>query len=68
MPTAKRILTAAEAEKGAKARVWDARTGKPLTDWFAYDDEVKSAQFSRDGKRIATVNGYVLLMQWRENI
>jgi len=34
--------------------VWDAATGQPLSDPLAHDNMVLSAQFSPDGKRIAT--------------
>jgi WD40 repeat protein len=36
------------------ARVWDARTGQPLTDLMRHPRAVRFAQFSPDGRRILT--------------
>ena len=52
-PDRKRILTASYDKT---ARVWDAETGKALTEPMRHDDVVLSAQFSPDGKRIVTAS------------
>jgi WD40 repeat protein len=52
-PDRKRILTAGSHV----ARVWDAETGRPLTDRMQHGDFLTSAEFSSDGKRIVTVCG-----------
>lgn len=36
------------------ARIWDAQTGKPLTEPMKHDDQVFRAQFSSDSRRIVT--------------
>jgi len=38
------------------ARVWDARTGQPVTPPLAHDGEVVMAQFSPDGLRVVTAS------------
>ena len=38
------------------ARVWDAATGKALSEPMKHDDEVNSAQFSADGQRVVTAS------------
>ena len=38
------------------ARVWDAQTGQPLTEPLKHADQVGSAQFSPDGKRVVTAS------------
>jgi WD40 repeat protein len=53
-PDGKRIVTASWDKT---ARVWDAQTGRALTEPMKHDGEVRSAQFSPDGKRIATASG-----------
>ncbi|NOS71586.1 MAG: hypothetical protein HOP33_16880 [Verrucomicrobia bacterium] len=47
-----RIVTASEDRT---ARVWDAQTGRPLTELMKHGSGVRAAQFSPDGKRIVTV-------------
>jgi hypothetical protein len=37
--------------------VWDAQTGKPLTEPLRHEGEVNSAQFSPDGQAVVTVSG-----------
>jgi WD40 repeat protein/predicted Ser/Thr protein kinase len=39
------------------ARVWDARTGKPLTEPLWHEYAVVSAEFSPDGRRVVTASG-----------
>jgi WD40 repeat protein/class 3 adenylate cyclase/tRNA A-37 threonylcarbamoyl transferase component Bud32 len=53
-PDGKRIVTAS-ADK--TARIWDAETGKTLTEPLKHDDYVHTAQLSPDGKRIVTASG-----------
>ncbi|HEX7941662.1 MAG TPA: WD40 repeat domain-containing protein [Gemmatimonadaceae bacterium] len=48
-----RVVTASEDET---ARVWDAATGKPLTDPLVHHDQVVSAAFSRDGRHVVTAS------------
>jgi dipeptidyl aminopeptidase/acylaminoacyl peptidase len=38
------------------ARLWDARTGKPLGEPLKYEGEITSAQFSPDGRQVVTVS------------
>jgi WD40 repeat protein len=38
------------------ARVWDARTGKPLTEPLTHQGEVVAAAFSPDGARVVTAS------------
>src|SRR5436309_12212321 len=38
------------------AQVWDAETGKPVSEPMKHDHAVNSAQFSPDGKRIVTAS------------
>jgi hypothetical protein len=38
------------------ARVWDAATGKALSEPMKHDDVVNSAQFSADGRRVVTAS------------
>ena len=38
------------------ARVWDAATGKALSEPMKHDDQVYSAQFSADGQRVVTAS------------
>ena len=53
------VLLNDSASKDETARVWDAQSGKPLTDPLKHDREVESARFSPDGTRIVTVSGNV---------
>jgi WD40 repeat protein len=39
------------------ARVWNAETGKALSEPMKHDDSVNSAQFSADGQRVVTASG-----------
>jgi WD40 repeat protein/serine/threonine protein kinase len=40
----------------SSARVWDAQSGHPLTEPMKHSGDVRSAQFSPDGKRIVTAS------------
>ena len=51
-PDGKRLVTGSSDA----ARVWDAQTGKPLTEPMKHNDAVNSAQFSPDGKQIVTAS------------
>ena len=53
-PDGKWIATASAGDK--TARVWDAKSGKPITEPLRHDDDVWSAQFSPDGNRIVTAS------------
>ena len=70
-PDGKRILTIARADTGYVADprgdtvyVWDAQSGQPLVEPFRHRKPVSSAQFSPDGKRIATVSDDGLARVW----
>ena len=52
-PDGQRVVTAS-ADK--TARVWDAKTGLPLTEPLKHDGAVNSAQFSPDGRRVVTAS------------
>ncbi len=51
-PDGSRILTVA----GSEARVWDAQTGRPVSEEMKHRMAIQSAQFSLDGKRIVTAS------------
>jgi tetratricopeptide (TPR) repeat protein len=50
---AKRVVTAGA---DGTARVWDAATGEPVSDWLRHGAAVAQAAFSPDGKRVATAS------------
>ena len=52
-PDGKHIVTASDDNT---ARVWDAKTGEPVTEPLKHEDSVNSAQFSPDGKYIVTAS------------
>jgi len=51
-PDGSQILTVA----GTNARVWDAQTGRPVSELMKHRLAIESAQFSPDGKRIVTAS------------
>jgi WD40 repeat protein len=52
------VLTAGGRKGGeGEARVWDARSGKPITPAFKHELAVQYAEFSRDGRRVITASG-----------
>ena len=52
-PDGSRVVTASDDRT---ARVWDARTGKPLTEPLAHQGTVRAAAFSPDGARVVTAS------------
>jgi hypothetical protein len=52
-PDGQRVVTASWDHT---ARVWDAATGKALSEPMKHDDGVVSAQFSPDGQRVVTAS------------
>ena len=52
-PDGTRVLT---ASLDNTARVWDARSGKALTEPLRHEGSVRSAQFSPDGTRVVTAS------------
>ncbi len=52
-PDGLRVVT---ASANHTARVWDATTGKPLTEPLRHEAEVVSAEFSPDGLRVVTAS------------
>jgi conflict system STAND superfamily ATPase/WD40 domain-containing protein len=52
-PDGTRVVTASWDKT---ARVWDARSGKPLTEPLRHEGRVLSAQFSPDGTRVVTAS------------
>src|ERR1044071_78776 len=53
-PDGLRLLTTS-SEGGTQ--IWDAKTGRPLTEPFSPEGTLHSAQFSPDGQRVVTVSG-----------
>src|SRR5207245_986735 len=53
-PDGRRILTASD---DGTARIWDGRTGEPLTPLLRQRGRVQAANFSPDGTQIVTVGG-----------
>jgi WD40 repeat protein/serine/threonine protein kinase len=49
-PDGQRVVTASMMS----ARIWDAKTGRPLTEPIKHEGVVNSAQFSPDGQRVVT--------------
>ena len=52
-PDGTRVVTASEDKT---ARLWDAKTGKPLGETMMHQGIVWSAQFSPDGTRVVTAS------------
>jgi WD40 repeat protein len=52
-PDGERLVT---ASADGTARVWNARTGEPITPPLLHSDEVLSACFSRDGQSVVTAS------------
>jgi WD40 repeat protein len=52
-PDGTRVVT---ASLDKTARVWDAQTGKPISEPMIHQNDVNSAQFSPDGTRVATAS------------
>lgn len=59
-PDSQRIITASDA---GTARVWDASSGKPITEGVK-NGRFSSAEFSPDGKRILTISGSAEMRLW----
>jgi energy-coupling factor transporter ATP-binding protein EcfA2 len=56
-----RVVTASSDKT---ARVWDAATGKALSEPMKHDDAVLSAQFSPDGQRVVTASADQTARVW----
>ncbi|MGH8570469.1 MAG: hypothetical protein ACREXU_21310, partial [Gammaproteobacteria bacterium] len=56
-----RVVT---ASRDKTARVWDARSGKVLTEPLRHEREVTSAQFSPDGTRVVTASRDTTARVW----
>ena len=52
-PNGKWVVTAASDNA---ARVWDARTGEPVSEPMRHDDKIRSVCFSPDGNRVLTAS------------
>ena len=44
------------ASDDTTARVWDAASGRPLTEWLTHDARVATAKLSPDGQRLITAS------------
>jgi WD40 repeat protein len=55
----------AERNPGGEARVWDVRTGQPLTGPLRHDDAVVYAGFSPDGNRVITTSADHTAQLWQ---
>jgi eukaryotic-like serine/threonine-protein kinase len=57
-PDGQRVLAASEDDTARmwEARLWDARTGQPLTEPLKHNGRVRMAQFSPDGRRVVTAS------------
>src|SRR5262249_14406226 len=50
------------------ARVWDARTGEPVTPPLVQDGAVKSVRFSRDARRVVTLCEGSRVRRWNVQV
>jgi serine/threonine protein kinase len=55
-PDGKRIVTISGDGTNSMAQLWDAQSGRPLTEPFQFGTNVTSVQFSPDGKQIVTAS------------
>ena len=60
-PDGTRVVTASNDKT---ARVWDARSGQPLTEPLKHEEGVYSASFSPDGTRVVTASGDKTARVW----
>jgi WD40 repeat protein len=60
-PDAKQILTCGE---DAKARVWDASTGKVAHEFSGHQEKIRACSFSPDGKTLITVGADFVPRVW----
>ena len=60
-PDGTRVVTASDDKT---ARVWDARSGQPLTEPLKHEEEVLSASFSPDGTRVVTASADKTARVW----
>ncbi|MGO9882140.1 MAG: WD40 repeat domain-containing protein, partial [Solirubrobacteraceae bacterium] len=57
-PDGRSVLTAGGRKGGeGEARLWDARSGKPITPTLKHELAVQYAEFSPDGRRVITASG-----------
>jgi WD40 repeat protein len=47
----------ATASEDRTARIWEASTGLPASDWFEHDESVVAVDFSPSGRRMLTASG-----------
>src|SRR5207247_1868381 len=52
------------ASKDKTARVWDAKTGKPITEPLRHEDQVVSARFAPGGLRVVTASSDKTARVW----
>ena len=53
------MATGGDSLRDGTARVWDAATGKALSEPMKHGNSVDSAQFSADGQRVVTASGII---------
>jgi WD40 repeat protein len=61
-PEGLRIVTDSVGRE--EARLWDAKTGQPLSEVFRYEVQILSASFNGDGTRVVTVSNDGLTEIW----